>query len=70
MSDDPKDPKDELLARFYTRKELAKKLNRTPRTLDRGATLGEGPPITRIGRQIFYRKVSAEAWLTSLEGDA
>jgi hypothetical protein len=58
-----------LLAGFYTPEQLASELKRNRRTLARWAALGEGPPITRVGRQIFYRKASVAAWLESLEQD-
>jgi len=59
-----------LLEGYYTPEELAAELKRNRRTLARWAALGEGPPITRVGKQIFYRKTSAAAWLASLEQDA
>jgi hypothetical protein len=50
-----------------TEDQLAAEIGRSVRTLARWRALGEGPPVTRIGRQILYRESSAKAWLESLE---
>jgi hypothetical protein len=61
---------EQLLSGYYTPEQLASELKRNRRTLARWAALGEGPPITRIGNKIYYRKTSAAAWLAGLEEDA
>jgi hypothetical protein len=56
-----------ILTEFLTKKELAAELRRNPRTLDRWEMLGEGPPRTRIGRQVLYRRTSVGKWLEGQE---
>jgi hypothetical protein len=63
-------PNEQLLSGYYTPEQLAAELKRNRRTLARWAALGEGPPITRVGREIYYRKTSVAAWLAGLERDA
>jgi len=58
---------DPLLSDYCTHQQTANELNVTRRTLDRWEILGEGPPITRIGRRIFYRRSSLQAWLRARE---
>ena len=38
-----------ILSEFLTKEELAAELRRNPRTLDRWAVLGMGPPRTHVG---------------------
>jgi hypothetical protein len=52
---------------FLTKEELAVELRRNPRTLDRWDVLGVGPPRTRVGRQVLYRRASVERWLAAQE---
>ena len=47
-----------ILSEFLTKEELAVELRRNPRTLDRWAVLGIGPPRTRVGRNVLYRRAS------------
>jgi hypothetical protein len=56
-----------VLSEFLTKEELAAELRRNPRTLDRWATLGIGPPRTHVGRKIHFRRSSVQKWLTHLE---
>ena len=56
-----------ILEGYLTEDQLAAEIGRSPRTIARWRALGEGPPVTRIGRQILYRESSAKAWLESLE---
>jgi hypothetical protein len=56
-----------ILEEFLTREELAAELRRSPRTLDRWKVLGVGPPRTPVGREIFYRRASVQAWLLACE---
>jgi excisionase family DNA binding protein len=60
-------PSDPLLSDYYSHEEAANELDVTRRTLDRWERLGEGPPITRIGRRILYRRSSLQAWLGARE---
>jgi hypothetical protein len=56
-----------ILSEFLTKEELATELRRSPRTLDRWAVLGVGPPRTLVGREIFYRRTSVQEWLCTCE---
>jgi hypothetical protein len=56
---------DTLLADFLTQDEAAAELTVCERTLDRRRRLGEGPPITKLGRRVLYRRSSLHAWLRS-----
>ena len=56
-----------ILSEFLTTEELAAELRRNKRTLDRWAVLGMGPPRTRIGRKVLYRRTSVQKWLAAQE---
>jgi excisionase family DNA binding protein len=56
-----------LLSAFLTTKELAAELGRNKRTLDRWHALGTGPPRTRVGRKVLYRRTSVQKWLAAQE---
>ena len=60
----------ELLSDFLTRRKLAAELGLNPRTLDRWAVLGLGPPRTRVGRAVLYRRASVQKWLSAKENQA
>jgi hypothetical protein len=47
--------------------EAAAELHRHPRTLKRWRVLGEGPPYTRVGRGLYYRRSALRKWLLSQE---
>jgi hypothetical protein len=59
-----------ILSEFLTRDQLAAELQRNARTLDRWDALGIGPPRTRVGRQVLYRRASVQRWLLAQERDA
>jgi len=59
-----------ILSEFLTKEELAAELRRNVRTLDRWDVLGIGPPRTRVGRQVLYRRASVERWLAAQEQSA
>ena len=59
-----------VLSDYFTQEEAATELKVTERTLDRWQRLREGPPITRLGRRILYRRSSLQAWLRRREGNA
>jgi len=61
MSNEP------VLSEFLTKEELAEQLLRNPRTLDRWAVLGMGPPRTHVGRTVLYRRASVQKWLAAQE---
>ena len=56
-----------ILSEFLTKEQLAAELRRNPRTLDRWAMLGIGPPLTRVGRHVLYRRASVQRWLLAQE---
>ena len=56
-----------LLTDFLPRREAAAELEVCERTLDRWQKLGVGPPVTRIGRRVLYRRPSLLAWLAAQE---
>jgi Helix-turn-helix domain len=56
-----------ILAEFMTVEELAAELGRNKRTLDRWDALGIGPPRTRMGRTLLYRRSSVQKWLAAQE---
>ena len=58
---------EKLLADFLTQDEAAVELKICERTLDRWRRLGEGPPITKLGRRVLYRRSSLQAWLCGRE---
>lgn len=47
--------------------EYAKQRGVSVRTAQRERTLRIGPPFIRLGRRIFYRPESIEAWLLAQE---
>jgi Helix-turn-helix domain len=47
--------------------ELAAELEVCEMTLKRWRRIGSGPPVTKIGRRIFYARPSVVAWLASSE---
>ena len=46
---------------------MSTKAARNPRTLDRWDVLRTGPPRTRVGRKIYYNRVSVRRWLAAQE---
>ena len=56
-----------LLADFLTQAEAAVALRICKRTLERWRRLGEGPPISKIGRRVLYRRSSIQKWLAEQE---
>lgn len=57
-----------LLDDYLTIKETADQLGVSHRTLMRWKKNGFGPPVTRIGHRLYYRRSSARQWLNSMEG--
>jgi len=56
-----------VLADFMDTDELAADLDVTPLTLVRWRLQKTGPPVTRLGRRILYRRSSVQAWLAAQE---
>jgi hypothetical protein len=56
------DPLSFIAENYLTKPELANALKRTVRTLDRMILHGDGPPITRIGRTMLFRRDGVPEW--------
>jgi Helix-turn-helix domain len=56
-----------LLDDYMTVEQLAAELGVTPLTVRRWQALKSGPPITRVGRKVFYRRPAVRAWLLKRE---
>lgn len=51
----------------WSKEELSKELDVTPRTLDRWWNERKGPPRVYVGRTPYYLKASTQKWLVSHE---
>jgi helix-turn-helix protein len=60
-------PTEKVLGDFLTPDETAGELKVCRRTLDRWRRLGEGPPVTKIGRAVYYRRSTLRAWVCDRE---
>lgn len=56
-----------LLANWISREQLAGELGIARDTLARWEARQLGPPCTRIGRKVFYRRVSVATWIDAQE---
>ncbi len=56
-----------LLDDYLSRTGLAAALGVCERTVIRWCDLGEGPPVTMIGRTPMFRREAVKAWLASRE---
>ena len=62
------DAGDNLLDDYWPEREFAvEQLHVCLMTLRRWRALGEGPPITRVGRRNYVHKPSGREWLRSRE---
>jgi len=52
---------------LLTEAELADALGICKRTVTRWRELRKGPPFTKLGRLIFYRQESVDAWVAAHE---
>jgi hypothetical protein len=59
----------EILKDYISRDDLAVQLRKSVKTLVRWELDGRGPPVVRVGRDVFYRIPSVEAWLKAQERD-
>jgi hypothetical protein len=59
--------KPDLLSGYLDPTELAEAFGVCTKTLDRWRVLGEGPPITKIGRKTYYSRIAVTAWLQARE---
>lgn len=60
---------DILRTRYLSRSETAEALGIATRTLDRWWSLRVGPPRTKVGNQVYYRREAVEAWLLAQEDE-
>lgn len=56
-----------ILNEYDTEAELAAKLQKTRRCLQKWRQLRIGPPWTQLGKQVIYRRAAVDGWLRSLE---
>ncbi|MBK1668323.1 hypothetical protein CKO28_09780 [Rhodovibrio sodomensis] len=61
------EPKDEVLAEYFTKAQLAEFLGTSPRTLDRWERQRIGPPRIKVGKLILYRRQAVHDWLAAQE---
>lgn len=59
-----------VLSAYLDDRQLAAELQKSPRTIARWRRLREGPPVTRVGRRVLYRRTAVAEWLKSLERGA
>jgi hypothetical protein len=56
-----------LLADYLLPAQLAGELGLCLETLKRWRRLSRGPPVTKIGRRVFYHRAGVIAWMRSQE---
>ncbi len=56
-----------ILENYLTTTECAAELGIDKRTLERWHRLREGPPRTKIGKRVLYRRAAVAEWLRSRE---
>jgi predicted DNA-binding transcriptional regulator AlpA len=56
-----------ILSEYMDDAECAKQLGIAPITLARWRGRKQGPPVTKVGRSVFYRRSSVAAWLAEQE---
>jgi hypothetical protein len=54
-----------ILAEYVTEETLATELRKTRKTLRTWRALGQGPAVTMIGKDVYYRRADIRAWLLS-----
>ncbi len=59
-----------ILDEYFDPAECAAELDVTALTLSRWRMQKKGPPVTYIGRSVFYKKSSVKAWLVAQERPA
>lgn len=52
-----------VLNDYLSEPEFAEAVGRCERTVQRWRALGEGPPFTRVGREIYYHANDIRDWL-------
>lgn len=63
----PQDKPLNLLAEWISREQLAGELGLASDTLARWEARQLGPPCTRIGRKVLYRRASVQEWISAQE---
>lgn len=58
---------DHVLSEYLLEVELAKQLRRCTRTLKRWRDCRVGPPVTKVGSTIYYRRDGVHKWLLEKE---
>lgn len=56
-----------LLDGLLTREQVAEQLSLSVDTLGRWATQRKGPPVTKIGPRVYYRRESLARWIKDQE---
>jgi hypothetical protein len=56
-----------ILDDYFDTNEAAAELGVKPLTLVRWRLARHGPPVTQIGRRLYYKKSSLRAWLAAQE---
>jgi hypothetical protein len=56
-----------LLDDYLPPEKLAAELKVSTRTLDRWRVLGNGPPLTKIGKAVYYSRKAAADWVKACE---
>ena len=59
--------KPNLLTDYDTPDELAKSLGVCATTIGRWRIDGKGPPMTKIGRRVYYHRSSTLTWMRAQE---
>ena len=55
---------DDILTDYYDGDAgLGRALHKSDRTIARWRALGEGPPVTKIGKSILYHREAVRTWL-------
>jgi len=62
--------KPSILDEYWDEAGLAGELNVAQITLARWRMQRRGPPVTHIGRSVFYKKSSVKAWVAAQERPA
>lgn len=57
----------DILEGMLTREQVSKALGLSVDTLGRWATQRKGPPVTKIGSKVYYRRESLDSWMRSQE---
>ncbi len=52
---------------YLTKAETAEEIQKSEATLDRWHRLRVGPPRTKLGRTVLYRRDTLKAWLAAQE---